>query len=122
MTIEASSQAPMSRTIPMPSPEERIVAHDALLAALAENKMTVSEAVRAMRQAMFMSIDEYAELTQVNKRYLTAIELNEGKSVSIDILEALSAPYGLALGFVRPTSRRWKADVKERQARRLKAR
>src|SRR5690606_1376909 len=102
--------------------DDRNLIEERLFEGLQNQTLPLSEAVRLMRQAMGMTAEQYAELVRVNKRYLMAIELNEGRSVSVDVLEAIGAPYGLALGFMEPRSERWKQDVAERQQRRLEAR
>ncbi|MBO6938572.1 MAG: helix-turn-helix transcriptional regulator [Deltaproteobacteria bacterium] len=83
------------------SVEERGAARRALYAAIDEGGLPLGEAVRRMREITGLTQQEFAErIAGVSPRALAAVERGEGNPTK-QTLEAIGAPFGLTLAYVR---------------------
>jgi len=85
-------------------PEERRAARRALYEALDAGGLPLSEAVRRMREITGLTQAEFAErIAGISPRALAAVERGEGNP-TVATLEAIGAPFGLSVAFVREPS------------------
>ena len=72
-----------------------------LVTAIADNELTLGEAVRRMRKISGMNQKAYAEcIIGIAPRILAAIERDEGNP-TIETLNKIGRPFGYAVGFVQ---------------------
>ena len=82
-------------------PDERRAARRALYQAIEQGGLSIGEAVRRMRAITGLTQAEFAErIAGISPRALAAVERGEGNP-TVATLQAIGAPFGLTLAFVR---------------------
>lgn len=80
--------------------EETVAAKQALIQAIANNDLTLGQAVRRMRKISGMSQKDYAErIVGISTRILAELELDQGNP-TVQTLNKIGRPFGYTVGFV----------------------
>jgi len=80
--------------------EDTVVAKQALIQAIANNELTLGQAVRRMRKITGMSQKAYAErIVGISTRILAELELDQGNP-TVQTLNKIGRPFGYTVGFV----------------------
>lgn len=85
------------------TPEEIRQEKEALFADIEAGRLTVGQATRRMRKIVGLTQSEYAEkVLKIYPRVLMEIEKDRGNP-TYETLEKIAKPFGLKVGFVRPS-------------------
>ena len=84
-------------------PEEIRQDKEALYADIAAGRLTIGQATRRMRKIVGLTQAEYAgKVLKIYPRVLMEIEKDRGNPTH-ETLEKIARPFGLRVGFVRPS-------------------